>query len=160
MPKKGHQECRKSVCLLCLKNKGTRLISQNQTEYMTKNVLSSFMSFREFLPCGICETCKKRMTKKDVFEYLNLIEIAEEVRSLYKTRSVIKECSYPICKIVQADHNYFQGVSQQKDFTSELGKTSTTFICDKCFQNVANANHKCNKTVRFNNLMTTLSSTT
>ena len=103
--KRTHEECRSSVCLLCLR-KGDRVISQEQRHLIQTHVYLDYSRFQNVLPGSLCSTCRLKLQSQGSTKparlppSLNFEQMAQDLSALGpETRSGARECNCKLCLI-------------------------------------------------------------
>ena len=113
MPK-SHHERRQTVCILCLQ-KCDKLLKENCKNFIESNIIKNFESLEEYLPSGLCESCRGRIRRcknpKNFKVSYNLEILANKIKKLPPLTRANLFCSCEICKIgrhtAKKKENYF-----------------------------------------------------
>lgn len=165
---KSHEQCRKSICVLCFSaSKTLRKLTNSQVLLIRELVYSNFNLMDDRFPCVICARCRIEITrycnKNDLEKSIKLFdcnEIFKQSKSI--TRSSIKNfCECKICKISrQSGLNYApkQRIQRQtgrprKIATISSSETQNSKLCGLCLNPISKGvSYKCSKKARQVNL--------
>ena len=108
-----HEECRNSVCFLCLRKGDGRGISPSMEKFiLQQSICNDFLLDRPFLPSGSCSSCRNLVTDffrtgKSITVHLpnDYQSIVTELRTLpIETRNSSSklDCRCQICQIARS----------------------------------------------------------
>ena len=148
MPVKTHEECRKWSCFFCPK-KAHNLLSQNQKAFIKANIFPAFDAHQEFLPGGICSTCKRKVEKNETFPHRDYYKIINELQKIAKSDLKGGVCLCTLCCIVKGKAPNVPPAQVPSVAPVAPNSGHFTFICKDCYALVSTSfeehQKECNK---------------
>ena len=95
---KNHEDCRKTVCLLCMRKAGREV-----TEFLMQKLISAYETNFDFddsrVPCGLCDACRTTVRRKEEGKDVVLPPLFDfsTIRVRKETRD--HQCNCLICQI-------------------------------------------------------------
>ena len=80
-PKKSHSENLLGSCLVCCKKADRQVFNQKKLfSYITENLIKNYENVKQFLPSGVCSTCRlKEVSKIKWPEYSDWLDILSKI---------------------------------------------------------------------------------
>ena len=94
--KKSHLDCLFESCLICVRKADRQVSSQkNLLSYIVESILIDYENVKQFLPSGICSTCRrKEISKIEWPNYSNWLETLGNIPSATMSSS---DCQCFVC---------------------------------------------------------------
>ena len=135
MPVKTHEECRKWSCFFCPK-KAHNLLSQNHKAFIKANIFPAFDAHQEFLPGGICSTCKRKVEKNETFPHRDYYKIINELQKITKADLKGAVCLCSLCCIVRGKAPNTPAPAPVPAPVPVPAPQPFTWICAECYAKV------------------------
>lgn len=155
--KKDHEECRRGVCILCLR-KADRPLSTGYKEFIINFVLPTFSEISSDLADGICFNCRKDVSAyrkeenaKGPFEVnYNMISFAEQIRNRHPATRNNPDCDCRLCQIRRETPFTKKKLQQEKEQQETLAPVIQ--LCRFCLSEYGVGKpHNCSRESRVRN---------
>ncbi|PAA58256.1 hypothetical protein BOX15_Mlig012838g9 [Macrostomum lignano] len=170
--KKSHEECRESLCLLCLR-KASRSI-WSVANFSAEDLVPNFASVQHILPTGLCDGCRRIISSlsgpapRELPPRLNYEQMVADLQSLPPSTRNNPHCSCELCELARSKNSsklttsvssYSTGAAAsrpgrpRKHPLSAADAAQPQFICSFCRSEIGRGKkHNCSRATRLTNL--------